>query len=89
MVGAAAYTQGHVLMRWRAMDPADSPRYARGVADWTKVHVTTTSQKWTLCGLPVPEFAYTEDIGDQVPADAPRCQKCAKAVVRQRVKVGA
>jgi hypothetical protein len=80
-------TQGHLLMRWRAADPADSKRYARGVADWTRVHVTTTSGKWTLCGLPVPEFCYTEDVGADVPDAAPRCQKCVSAATRQRVKL--
>jgi hypothetical protein len=84
---AMAHTQGHLLMRWRACDPAESKRYARGVADWTRVHVTTTSGTLTLCGLQVPEWSYMEDIGTYVPDDAPRCQRCMASVKRNRVKV--
>lgn len=76
---ATAHTQGHVWTRWRAEEPPDSPRACKGACDWTKTHISNTALTFTICGLPIPQYPYTSDVGvGQVPADWPKCKKCLK-----------
>ena len=64
-----------LLVRWRANDPGEEQRVR-----WSKVHVRRNphSQR-TACGRLIPEFAYMEDNGPEVPGGAERCQACARA----------
>ena len=65
------------IIRWRSCDPGEI-----GATNWTRVHVfqdlPIDGVRWTLCGLEVPEYPYTEDIDAYVPDDAPRCRRCQK-----------
>lgn len=67
------------LIRWRDADPGESDRSARG-NNWTRVHVLAANGTSTICGLVVPNHPYMEDYNADIPAGAPKCQRCARKV---------
>lgn len=62
------------LIRWRLNSPDVDNR-----SRWTKVHtISSHAEDLTVCRLPIFPDRYMTDVDDQIPADAPRCQRCAQ-----------
>ena len=66
------------LLRWRLHEPTEGP------PRWTRVHICPSpASERTLCGIEPDGFAYDMTFDEWIPADAPRCKRCARKAAKE------